>query len=654
MAILLLSFLLFLTFIFFPAFTKFNLSLISGVAVNGVLISFGAILTWKNDIRNDSRWNTIDTTTKKYLLRIEEPLVEKANSYKAIATAQIIDDTHSSTLPGRIVVYLQKDSMALRLGYGSHLVTKKEFQEIKNSGNPGSFDYKRYCLFQGITHQVFLANTDYKILKRKSTTWLNRLLFGIEQEVISILSKNIPNKESTGLAEALLIGYKDDLDRELVQSYSNTGVVHVIAISGLHLGLVYWLLMLLLKPLASKKSTRWVIPVIVIIALWLFSLVAGAQPSVIRSAVMFTCIVLGENLSRKGSIINTLACSAFLLLCYNPYWLWDAGFQLSYAAVLSIVLFSKPIYNLLYVKNKLFDMIWKLNAVTIAAQALTSPFSLYHFHQFPVYFIPANMIAVPLSSLILILEIFLCAIAFFEPLSILIGRIINLLISFMNHYIKFIDALPFSLWPDIQISTLQAIFLTISILCFGSAFIEKKRDLILYALLLFFMVMIIRTIDFYRTQNQKQIIVYNIPKQSATDLIKNNKVLLLSNEKLANDVLQMNFHIKPARLLNRAYGHQNEIHENSIIEWESIKILHISENLDFDSTFQRKLIDLLIISKNPRLYMRLLAKQFDIRQVVADGSTPVWKTVLWKNDCDSFRIPFHDTKQQGAFVMNLR
>src|SRR4029078_261665 len=139
---------------------------------------------------------------------------------------------------------------------------------------------------------------------------------------------------------------------------------------GLHLGLIYWLLTLILKPLQRKK-VKWLRPALILAGVWLFSLLAGAQPSIIRSAVMFTCIVLADSLTRKSSIFNTLAFSAFLLLCYNPYWLWDVGFQLSYAAVLSIVVFMQPIYNLFYIKNKLLDLIWKLNAVTIAAQILT-------------------------------------------------------------------------------------------------------------------------------------------------------------------------------------------------------------------------------------------------------------------------------------------
>src|SRR5262245_60738277 len=169
-------------------------------------------------------------------------------------------------------------------------------------------------------------------------------------KVLNILRANIKGEKELGLAEALLIGYKNDLDKTLVQSYSNTGVVHVIAISGLHLGLIYWLLSWLCKPLQRGRNFKWLRLILILTGLWLFGLLAGAQPSVIRSAVMFTCIALGQSLTRKSSTYNTLALSAFILLCINPYWLWDVGFQLLYAAVLSIVIFMQPIYNWFYFK----------------------------------------------------------------------------------------------------------------------------------------------------------------------------------------------------------------------------------------------------------------------------------------------------------------
>ena len=245
----------------------------------------------------------------------------------------------------------------------------------------------------------------------KKGTWFFSIFEKHRQVILSILRRYIDGQKEAGLAEALLIGYKDDLDKTLVQSYTNTGVVHVIAISGLHLGLIYRILLLVLKPLHTNVTLRWLEADSYIVRSMGIQFMAGAQPSILRSAVMFTFIVAGENFS-KGPRSTILALSAFFLLCYNPFWLWDVGFQLSYSAVLSIVIFMKPVYRLFYVKNKLLDYLWQLNAVTLAAQILTLPVSIYHFHQFPAHFILTNVLAVPLSSVILIGEIILCVISF--------------------------------------------------------------------------------------------------------------------------------------------------------------------------------------------------------------------------------------------------
>ena len=392
------------------------------------------------------------------------------------------------------------------------MVFKKSLQEIKSPGNPGGFDYKRYSLFQGITHQVYLKENEFEVLPGENKTWFNEFIFAGREKVISILRKNIKGEKELGLAEALLIGYKDDLDKTLVQSYSNTGVVHVIAISGLHLGLIYWLLLQLTLVLRKRKNINpiaigWLRPVIIITGLWLFSFLAGAQPSIIRSAVMFTCIVLGDSLTRKTSIYNTLAFSAFLLLCYNPFWLWDVGFQLSYTAVLSIVIFMRPVYNWFYIKNKLLDFIWKLNAVTLAAQILTLPISIYHFHQFPNYFLLTNFVAVPLSSFIVLGEILLCAVSFIPPIALFVGKILSWLIWLMNSYVERIEMLPFSLWDSLQISIPQAIFLMVAVAGFGYWLLEKNKTGFKYGLVALFIFFGLRSVSFIKANNQKKLIV---------------------------------------------------------------------------------------------------------------------------------------------------
>lgn len=462
MMALLLSSLIFLLFFLLSIKKKYTWNIISGVGVILILFSLGGLLTWFQDVRNNIQWLGAHYDSSKIVkVVLQEPLVEKPRSYKAVASIMNILDTNATiSVSGNIIIYFKKDSTIRdKLGYGSQLLFIKKLSPIKNRDPAGTFDYERYCLFQGITNQVYLTPRDFVALSEKDQNWFTRFIFQLQDNVLNILRTHIAGEKEKGLAEALLIGYKNDVDKTLLQSYANTGVIHVIAISGLHLGLIYWLLVQLMKLWRLKKELVFVKPIIIIICLWIFSILAGAQPSILRAAVMFTFLVVGNSFRKNMSIINSLAASAFLLLCYNPFWLWDVGFQLSYAALLSIVVFMKPIYNLMYVKNKLLDHLWQLVAVSIAAQLLTTPFSLYYFQQFPNYFLLTNVVAVPLSSLILLAEIALCAVSFSSWLAAYMGKLCHWLIRLMNDYVEYVEKLPFSIWKGIDISIPQVILL---------------------------------------------------------------------------------------------------------------------------------------------------------------------------------------------------
>jgi competence protein ComEC len=653
-----------ISFFLIPFFQRYKLAWVSGIFISMLFFSIGAILTWYKDIHHNSRWfGNLHPGTISMVAALDEPLIEKTKSFKANAKVNyIIQDGKAIKVKGKIILYLKKDSagqtgsLSQSLAYGTQIIFETPLQEIKNSGNPGGFDYKRYSLFQGITHQVFLKPGEFGILEMKDQNPLKTFLYSVRQKVLNILRANIKGDKESGLAGALLIGYKDDLDKTLVQSYSNTGVVHVIAISGLHIGLIYWLLLQLLRPLRKRKYSRWLQPLLIITGLWLFSLLAGGQPSVLRSAVMFTCIVLGQAFSRKTSIYNTLAFSAFLILCYNPYWLWDVGFQLSYSAVLSIIIFMKPIYNWLYIKNKILDFIWKLNAVTLAAQILTLPVSIYHFHQFPDYFLLTNFIAVPLSSVILLGEILLCVLSFIPFMALLTGKLLSWLIMLMNSYVEKIEALPFSLWDGLQINIIQTILLFLFIAGVSFWLMEKRKPGLTIALVSLLGFFAIRSYSFMNAGSQKKIIVYNVPQHRAIDFIDGRSYLFYGDSDLLADDFVRNFHLRPSRISSRissAPAINNLIVYGNYAGYKSMKILLADTAILFSIPENKQDVDLLIISKNPKLYISQINKAFNIKQVVFDGSVPAWKLNYWKKDCDSLHIPYYDVNEKGAFVMNL-
>jgi competence protein ComEC len=651
--------LFFLLFFFIlPRFDRYKLAIPNGIAITIIFLALGSFLVWYKDIRHNPHWYSMHYKAGDLVIAtLKEPLVEKTNSYKALATVTGIKEANRIIpVKGDLLLYFKKDTSLPTLDFGSQIIFSKPLQEIKNAGNPGGFDYKRYCLFQDITHQVYLIQGEFVVLNKKNQSLFGKILFPVRQKILSILRMYIPGEKEQCLAEALLVGYKNDLDKDLVQSYTNTGVVHIIAISGLHLGLIYWLLVLLFKPLRKKKVLKWLSPIIIISGLWLFSLLAGAQPSVLRSALMFTCIVFAENLSRKTSIYNTLALSAFVLLCINPFSLWDVGFQLSYSAVLSIVIFMQPIYNWFFIKNKLVDFIWKLNAISMAAQLLTTPFSIYHFHQFPNFFLLTNFIAVPLSSLIVLGEIFICALSFVSPLAIIAGKLLSWLIWLMNSYIERIGALPGSLWDGIQINMLQACLLLLAVAGLGYWLLEKQRKAAWICLVAVLGFMYLRSFSFYECGRQRKIIVYNVAKHQAIDILDGRNYFFIGDNDLLTDEFTRNFNLTPSRVLHRLKT-TDTIHNfcrvENCIAYGSKRILLIDRTLVFFPVKEKITVDLVIISKNSRLYLSKLVETFTIKQIVFDGSVPRWKLKRLSADCDSLHICRHDVSEKGAFVMSL-
>ena len=339
--------------------------------------------------------------------------------------------------------------------------------------------------------------------------------------------------------------------------------------------------------------------------------------------------------------------SAFLLLCYNPYWLWDAGFQLSYAAVLSIIIFMRPVYNWFYFENKLLDLIWKLNAVTIAAQILTIPLSIYHFHQFPNYFILTNFVAVPLSSIIVLGEILLCAVSFIPPVALLAGKLLTVLIGWMNHYIERIEAMPFSLLNGLQVNMVQTVLLILFVTGISYWLMERSKTGLKAALFALLGFVSFRSYSFIRADRQRKIMVYNIPQHRGIDFIEGRRYFFTGDS--VDDDFAGNFHLKPSRIIDRL-GPATTLHDlfidENYISYHGKHILLCNNPFSFAKQENRPVIDLLVISKNSKIYFAGLSASLDIKQVVFDGSVPSRNLKHWEKDCDSLHIPYHDVNEK--------
>jgi competence protein ComEC len=643
---------------FFLSSAKYTLRWLNGLLFNLLLFCTGAILIYFQNIEHNKNWiGHFLQNNPLVIVTLQEPLTEKANSYKALAKAEaVMVNDQWETVRGNVLVYFKKDSTVPALQYGSELIIQKKLQPITNSGNPGGFNYKQYCAFQDIHYQVYLQPKEYLLSDKLHKNIFTELLINMRTNVLSILRKYIPGEKETGVAEALLIGYRDDLDKDLVQSYSNTGVVHIIAISGLHLGMIYGLMILLLKPFRKLKWIRWIKPLLILLVLWGFSLLAGAVASILRSAVMFSFIAIGESLERRTNIYNTLAASAFCLLVYNPYFFWDVGFQLSYAAVLSIVLFMKPIYKLCYFSNKLLNSIWQLNAVTLSAQILTLPIILYYFHQFPNLFLFTNFIAVPLSGFILYGELLLLIVAKLPIANELTGKLVSILITQMNNIIERTDRLPFAVTDNIQVNLWQTVilYLTISFLAWWLLLKKSKGLLIGLVFIVFFV--FLRGRNLVQQQRQHKLIVYNIPQHQSIDILEGNTYRFIGDTILLQKGFLRSFHLQPSRILHGVHPVNtlpNTIISDHMIVSNHLSVLIIDKSTSIIPVTQRIPVDIIIISGSPNININQLAAAFDCQQYIFDSSNPLWKIRYWKKDAENLHLRHHTTSEQGAFEVAL-
>lgn len=650
-----LSLLLILLIAFLPLTKRFYFRHSKGICLFVSLLCTGILITSLQQPPLQKKWiGQFNNMGAVICVDVSSAPVEKEKSYKVtgIVVRMLLDSSEIET-SDKVTLYIEKDTVPPVINVGDHIYFEKPLQEIKGTGNPGSFDFKRYSELQQCFFQVYLPHKTYSIYPGAQQKW-KQFLQESRNWLVGIIKKYIPSKKEAGLAEALLIAYKDDLDKTLVQSYANTGVVHIIAISGLHLGLVYWLLATLLNPIANYTKMKWIKPLGVIAGLWLFSLLAGASPSVLRSAVMFSFLVVGELFGKRTNAINNLAASAFLLLCFNPFWLWDAGFQLSYAAVLSLLIFMNPVYQLFTIKNKWFDLLWKMNAVTLSAQILTIPICIYYFHQFPNAFLLTNLIAVPLSSLILFLELALCAVAGLDKIASVLGQVLQWLLYSMNYFVEKVSRLPFAVWEHLYLSLLQTLLLYVLIFCLSVWLFTKVKSALVIGIMTLMVFISTRTIHLVESSRQKKLVVYNIAKKQAADIILGNKHIFIGDSSVNTNSTSTLSPLYINRLrLNALDTDSFEMKFGFVYKIGSTTLLFYNAGYKITPGLEKIRVSLLCISNNPESSPEEVLSSIETGQIVLDASNNAKTVSKWRKEAAIMGIACHSAVDNGAFVINL-
>ncbi len=588
-------------------------------------------------------------------LRLELSILQTQNESDSLVPAS-----------GKIICYVETSELSKQISYGDVLALNARIQSVEPPKNPDAFDYKTYLYFQNIHYQCFIKNNQWKKLAADRGNWIIATAYQFRQKLIKILAKHLKSDNEKSVGSALILGYKDEIPQEVLTAYINTGSMHVLSVSGLHVGVVAMMLDFFLNKITTRR--RWwrvTKPTILVIFVWAFSILTGASAAVLRAAVMFTFLIVGRSLKREVNIYNILAISAFCLLCYNPFLLVDVGFQLSYMALLGIVYFQPKIYRIWLIDNKLGDHLWSLTATGIAAQLTTLPISVYFFHQFPTYFWLSGFIVVPGAVLILWTGIALFVLDFVPFLGEIVGYGLYWSIWLTNALLFLIQKLPASLVTGLFINIYAVILLFVTLIASAAAINTKRFQWILVGLASLVPVCVFMAFRTVQNQNVNKIIIYNVSKNTLIDCIADKKCDSWKGINLSEKT--KNFAAQNCR-----WG--NGISENNVIEHsfsdslvENSKLLYSKNILVF---CDKKIIchntpiklennqkfpaDYVLISNNSFHDAAQLQQDFEPKCIVFDASNAFYKVKKWKLECEKIGIATYDLAEKGALTIEVK
>jgi competence protein ComEC len=634
---------------------KMRFAILNGLLLTATLILFGVSL---NLIQNElfQRNHFSKQNSAKYLIvNVNEVAIEKARSYKLhTKVLGFFDSTETQKkCSGNLMLYVAKDSASKQLKYGDILIVKNNLiAEVPPPQNPDEFDYKRYLRFNNIHFQAYLRQNDYQKATLTKTNWLFSWVYNVQYYFKQILAKYIEAKSETAVAQALLYGYDDDIDPDVVQAYANTGTLHVLAVSGMHVGLIFMILTLMLKFMDRTKRTKLLKNIIIILCLWIYSLLCGFSPSILRATVMFTFIILGQLFSRPTNVYNTLAISAFTLMCMDTNMLANVGFQLSYMAVVGIVFLQPYVSEWYEPKSWLGIQIWEITAISIAAQIITFPLGLLYFHQFPNYFLFSNLIIIPLTTLVIYIGIILVVFSKIPIIALWLGKMMYWGIALTNAIVKFVEQMPFSYISGIHISIIQTIFIFIGLAFFISYFILRRTIFFKLGLVMSCLFFGLNAWQQFKNVSQQNIVTYHINNQTAINFIQGNRSTLIMDSMLWADKSKVHFHLQQHFWHCGMKQQQICYTENS---WKKIlanekKFILTGEGLPiFSSTDTTNFI---LIIKN-KINLKELLKTFHPLQVIITTSVKPYQAKVIKELLHEKNIPFVCVGDSGAYQTEL-
>jgi competence protein ComEC len=588
-----------------------------------------------------------------YRVELSAAPIEKAKSYLCkVDVIQYFDSAVWVTTRGKAILYLQKDSAASTLLFGDRLMLEAKFSPPERALNPDGFDYAAYLKRQGVGAVCYILSGSWRMTDRDEGFSIQRQADICRNYLLNIYRKFHIEGDEFAVLAALTLGYTDALQPDLRASYSATGAMHILSVSGMHVGVVYVVMAFLLSFLNKNQRQKVMKTIFISLFLWGYAFLSGLSPAVVRATLMFSFVAIATCFERKSQIYNTIFMSAFFMLLYNPNFLFDVGFQLSYSAVLSIIFFQPIIGKLYIANNKYSKAVWDLFSVSLAAQLGTMPFTLYYFQQFPNYFLLTNFVAIPLSTIVIYLAMALLMTSFVPYLSVVVAFLLKWSLWLLNFLIVWVRNLPYSL-SHISLDIRQTIVVFLAIFCFSAYFFYKKFSALVVGLSAVLLACVFNLQTNYQTMTSKRMIVFAGQRNTHVNFIDRNRNYVFTTDSAELERIAKSFW-QNQKLEKPHYIHHDEWFLDGVSSFEGSRILILSNDFLRKQTFSEPLkLDYLIIGRGLKPKIEQVLECLHPRKIIVDKTISDWYRQSIKRACQTRNIAFYSVAEEGAYVLNF-
>ena len=637
---------------------------IHGVTVILVFVYLGYFRACLQEVR---LWSDEDDQMKQngwYLARLVEPPVEREKTVKVILEVKgfRVHD-RMTALKGKVMAYFQKTEAVAKLVYGDMLAFRVPVEAVAPPMNPGEFDYKKYLERRGVTGTVYLKEGDWIPVGIKKENAVFAFAYSFRDRMIDAMRRCGITGDELGVGAAILLGYDDSLPAQVRHNYVAAGAMHILCVSGMHVGIIYLLASFLLGLLGRSKGVLFAKRIILLVLIWFYALITGLSPSIMRSALMISMIIFGEIIHRKGFTLNSIAASAFVLLLIDPNNLFAMGFQLSYVAVVGIVLLQKPLSSLLFFNNRFLGKIWEITTVSIAAQIATMPFTIYYFNQFTPYFWLSNLLMGPLSFAVILSGMLLLIFSWVSGLNVLLGRFVWYGLHWMNTVVAGVEWLPLSLIKGLYMSGFQfALSLVLLVLLLLFVNLRKKRMMM--------EMLVLSTVFAFslagrsqRLAKQSMMVVYALRNHTAITIAYGFHSVLICDEGLLVEPSSIDYSLKghwasvqlpmspSCFTLDEDFNVQWAVKRKNFLMAHGVLLAFWDPGIPVKMDPKIK-IDYLLVHGRQKPDLQNALSQYQIGTLLIDGSVPDYRAKEWMRQAEACQVPCRNL-HDGAVCLKI-